>query len=152
MAIEENRGVPMNVSREVILDLLPLYSGGEASAASRALVEQYLSLDASLRDEVERNALLKPLDLAATAPKLAEEAELRTLRRTQHLLVWQRRFYALAVTFTVLSLSGVGWMDNGIHYHFLLSAYPKYFRPCIGLAVSCWINYLIFRWRFGRAK
>jgi len=153
MATERDRGVPMYVSRDVILDLLPLYSAGEASAESRALVEEYLSFDESLRQEVNRSTLLKPAELPATAPKLAEEAELRTLRRTQHLLAWQRRLYALAVTLTVVSVGGVGWIkDNGFKFQFFLSAYPQYFRPCIGLAVSCWIYYCFLRWRIRRPK
>jgi hypothetical protein len=142
----------MYVSREVVLDLLPLYAAGEASAASRTLVEEYLSIDESLREEVDRNALLKPLELPETAPKLPDDAELRTLKRAQHLLAWQRRLYAMAVTFSVLCVSGVGWFDHGFRFHFFLSAYPQYFRPCIGLAVSCWIYYFFFRWRMRRPK
>jgi len=153
MASEKNKGVPMYVSRGVILDLLPLYSAGEASDESRALVEEYLSIDESLREEVDRDALLNPLELPATAPRLPADAELRALKRTQHLLAWQRRLYALAVTFSVLCVGGVGWIDNkGFKFEFFLSAYPQYFRPCIGLAVSCWIYYFLFRWRMHRTK
>jgi predicted anti-sigma-YlaC factor YlaD len=148
MANEKSNGVPMRVSREVILDLLPLYLAGEASAASRALVEEYLLLDESLRQEVDRNAMLEPLQLPAAESRLAEELELRTLKRTRNLLAWQRRLYALAVTFSVLSVGGVGWIQNGhFKFQFFLSAYPQYFWPCISLAVSCWINYFFFRWR-----
>jgi hypothetical protein len=152
MATEKNKGVPMHVSREVILDLLPLYAAGEASTASRALVEEYLSIDESLRKEVDRSAQLETIELPAVMPKLAEETELRVLKRTQHLLAWQRRLYALAVTFSVLSLGGVGWLDNGFHFRFFLSAYPQYFRGCVGLAASCWIYYFFFRWRLRRPK
>jgi predicted anti-sigma-YlaC factor YlaD len=148
MANEKSNGVPMRVSREVILDLLPLYSAGEASSASRALVEEYLKLDESLRQEVDRNAMLERLELPATTPRLADDAELRALKRTQHLLAWQRRFYAWAMTLSVLSVGGVGWIQNGhFKFQFFLSAYPQYFWPCISLAVSCWINYSFFRWR-----
>lgn len=153
MASEKNKGVPMYVSREVILDLLPLYSAGEASQESRALVEEYLSIDESLREEVDRSELLKPEELPPLAPSLPADAELRTLKRTQHLLAWQRRLYALAVTFSVLCVGGVGWVDDkGFRFEFFLSAYPQYFRPCIGLAVSCWIYYFFLRRRMHRLK
>jgi hypothetical protein len=152
MAIEKDRGVPMYVSREVILDLLPLYAAGEASAESRALVEGYLSIDESLRKEVDRNVQLETLELPAVKPRLTEETELRALKRTQHLLAWQRRLYALAVAFSVLSVGGVGWIDNGFHFRFFLSAYPEYFRGCVGLAASCWIYYFFFRWRLRRPR
>jgi len=144
--------VPMYVSREVILDLLPLYAAGEASAESRALVEEYLSIDESLRTEVDRNAQLETIELPAVTPRLAEETELRTLKRIRHLLAWQRRLYALAVTFSALSVGGVGWIDHGLHFRFFLSTYPQYFRGCVGLAASSWIYYFFFRWRLRRLK
>ena len=152
MATEKNKGVPMYVSREVILDLLPLYAAGEASAESRTLVEEYLSLDESLRREMDRGALLNPLEIPAAAPKLAADAEIRALKRTRHLLAWQRRLYAWALTFTVLSLGGVAWIDHGFHFRFFLELYPQFFRPCIGIAVSCWVYYFYFRWRMRKSK
>lgn len=153
MTTEKTGGLPMRASRDVILDLLPLYSAGEASPGTRALVEEYLSLDESLREEVDRNALLEPVELPATGSRLADETELRSLRRTQSLLAWQRRLYAWAVTLSVLSVSGVGWIQDGrLRFHFFLSQYPHYFWPCVSLAVSSWINYFFFRWRIRRSK
>ncbi len=42
----------MNVTREVILDLLPVYLSGEASPATRALVEEFLQQDAQLAQRI----------------------------------------------------------------------------------------------------
>jgi hypothetical protein len=145
--------MPMHVSREIILDLLPLYAAGEASAETRALVEEYLSLDEGLRQEVDRNALAEPLEFPTTGSSLANETELRTLRRTQRLLAWQRRLYAWALTLSVLSVSGIGWIQNGrLRFHFFLLWYPHYFWPCVSLAASCWINYFFFRRRIRVSK
>ncbi len=44
----------MNVSREVILDLLPLYVADEASPDTRALVERHLAEDADLAQRAEQ--------------------------------------------------------------------------------------------------
>ena len=38
----------MNVTREVIYDLLPAYFAGEASADTRALVEEFFATDPEL--------------------------------------------------------------------------------------------------------
>jgi len=38
----------MNVTREVILDLLPVYLAGEASPDTRALIEEFVEQDLSL--------------------------------------------------------------------------------------------------------
>ena len=78
----------MNVTREVILDLMPAYLSGEASAATRTLVEEHMKQDVELAQRVR---LLLADSLAKTAPPvLHPELELRSFRRTQSLLGWQR--------------------------------------------------------------
>ena len=42
----------MNVSRNVIHDLVPLYLADEASADTRALIEEFLAADPELAGEV----------------------------------------------------------------------------------------------------
>jgi hypothetical protein len=145
MSNEKATCVTMLVPREAILDLLPLYAAGEARAETRAMVDAYLAQDETLRLEVERDGLgvTPELPLPATGP--SAETELRTLRHAQGLLRWQRRLYAWALVFTVVSLGGVGWFQNGkLFFHFFLNDYPQYFRPCASIAATCWINYLIF--------
>jgi hypothetical protein len=54
----------MNITRNVILDLLPLYSAGEVSADTRALIETYLETDPELAKVAKRLAVLeKPRDI-----------------------------------------------------------------------------------------
>lgn len=48
-----------NLSRAVILDLLPLYLAGEASPESSALVEKYIRNDPELQDQVDHNQLVE---------------------------------------------------------------------------------------------
>jgi anti-sigma factor RsiW len=55
----------MNVTREVILDLLPAYLSGEASPATRTLVEEHIKQDAEL---AQRLRLLMADNLAKAAP------------------------------------------------------------------------------------
>ena len=50
----------MNVTREVILDLLPVYLSGEASPATRTLVEEYLKQDAELAQRIRLQWAGKP--------------------------------------------------------------------------------------------
>jgi hypothetical protein len=145
MSNEKATGVTMVVPREAILDLLPLYAAGEVSAETRAMVEAYLELDETLRLEVERDGLSVTTELPLPAPGPSAETELRALRHAQGILRWQRRLYAWAMVFTVISLGGVGWIQNGkFSFHFFLIDYPQYFRPCVSIAATCWINYLIF--------
>ena len=67
----------MNVTREVILDLLPVYLAGEASPATRALIEEYMEdKDLAQRIHVQWVDNLAKIKPAALPPDL----ELRSLR------------------------------------------------------------------------
>jgi hypothetical protein len=145
MSNEKAMGVTMVVPREAILDLLPLYAAGEAKAETRAMVDAYLEQDETLRLEIERDGLAVTPELQLAEPGPSADTELRSLRRAQGLLRWQRRLYSWALALTVVSLGGVGWIQNGkFSFHFFLSDYPQFFYPCISIAASCWINYFIF--------
>jgi len=137
----------MNVTREVILDLLPVYLAGEASPATRALVEEYLKQDAELAERIR----LQGADSLATAvpSTLPPDLELRSLRRTRSLLGWQKWLFGLGITFTALSFSSeISFHDGGIkEFHFLIRDYPALFGTLVVLAVVCWIGYYFIRRR-----
>jgi len=137
----------MNVTREVILDLLPVYLAGEASPATRALVEEYLKQDAELAQRI-RLQMTDSLAAAASSA-LPPDLELRSLRRTRSLLGWQKWLFGLGITFTALSFSSeMSFGDGGIkEFHFLLRDYPALFGTLAVLAVVCWIGYYIIRRR-----
>ena len=137
----------MNVTREVILDLLPVYLSGEASPATRSLVEEYVKQDAELG---QRLRLLVADNFAKAAPsELPPDLELRSLRRTRGLLSWQRWLFGLGITFSALSLSNEFSFEGGHfkEFHFLLRDYPSQFGSCLALGVVCWIAYFTIRRR-----
>ena len=95
----------MNVTAEVVKDLLPLYVAGEGSADTRALVDEFLRTDprlaalaAALRDQESRTP--QP----AAAPPGAERAALATtrslLRRRSWLLGFALMLTGLPLSFT----------------------------------------------------
>ncbi|MGB9336451.1 MAG: hypothetical protein WCB14_15700 [Candidatus Acidiferrales bacterium] len=135
----------MNVTREVILDLLPVYLAGEASPATRALVEEYMKQDSEL---AQRIRLLLAENFAKVVPSaLPPELELRSLRRTRALLGWQRWLFGFGIAFTLLSLSNEFSFANGHfkEFHFLLRDYPVQFGICLTLGLACWIVYFFIR-------
>ena len=93
----------MSVERDVILDLLPLYVAGEASPASRALVEAHLKQDPALEERV------RVLGAEGFTPMpssdLPAELELETLRRAKRLLDLQRWLFGLGIAMTAIGLS-----------------------------------------------
>ena len=74
----------MNVTREVISDLWPVYAAGEASADTRTLVEAFLRQDpefAGLLQGRGEEGLLRH-----DVPRLPPDREAQALRRTKRLL------------------------------------------------------------------
>jgi predicted anti-sigma-YlaC factor YlaD len=135
----------MNITREVILDLLPAYLSGEASPATRALVEEHMKEDAELAQRVR---LLLADNLAKAAPPvLRPELELRSLRRTQSLLSWQKWLFGLGIFFSAMLLSNEFSFEGGHfkEFHFLLRDYPVEFGICVVLGLACWVAYFSIR-------
>jgi hypothetical protein len=91
----------MKLEREVIIDLLPAYFSGEASAATRALVEDYFrehpDFERSARDA---GGWLDRLNVSASAPD--PEKEKLALERARMVLETRSTFLWMAIFFTVL--------------------------------------------------
>lgn len=133
----------MNVTRDIVRDLLTVYLAGEASADTRAFVEEYLQTDSALAREVEA-ARARPLDLPAT-PLPAATAEKQTLDATRQLLKNRTATLAIAILFTLLPFVAV---FQGSHVRFLLIRDA----PVVGLAwwataVVMWICHFWIRRR-----
>ncbi|HEV2197012.1 MAG TPA: hypothetical protein VGR55_15610 [Candidatus Acidoferrum sp.] len=63
----------MNVTREVVTDLLPIYFSGEASGDTKVLVEDYFRQDPDF-ERIARGAA-KPLEILRAAPPIAAGPE-----------------------------------------------------------------------------
>ena len=74
----------MNITRNVILDLLPLYVANEVSADTRTLVEKYLETDSELANVAKQlSALEKPKDIPVPISQNDKMAAYRKARRRQ---------------------------------------------------------------------
>ena len=93
----------MNISRDVVKDLIAVYLAGDASADTRALVESYLKTDPELAKDVE-TAGGAAFSLPPTRPPSAEK---QTLEATQQQLKARTSTLAVAMIFTVLPLTFV---------------------------------------------
>jgi anti-sigma factor RsiW len=107
----------MNITRDVITDLYPLYESGEASPDTRALVAEFLATDPEFAANINKilsSDSTKNLDeLNSQLPK---ELEMQTLNKTRALLKKRSLYMAFAFTFTGLTFaftfdsSGVRWI------------------------------------------
>src|SRR6185503_8139661 len=97
---------------------------GEASAATRALVEAHLARDADLAERLREARALPNL-----APGLPPELELRALRRTRGALARQRWLFGLAIAFTAFTFTTQSdFHDHHISgFRLLIFDYPREF-------------------------
>ena len=73
----------MEITRNVILDLLPLYSANEVSADTRALVEKYLETDPELANIAKQlTAMEKPGDIPVP---LSQDDEMKAYKKARRL-------------------------------------------------------------------
>ncbi len=137
----------MDVTREVIMDLLPVYLSGDASPATRVLVEEYMKQDSELAQRIRLQWAEGLAKITPSAPP--PDLELKSLRRARRLLGRQRWLFAFGVIFTVLSVTNKVEFA-GLHlteFHFVLRDYPVAFGIYATLALMCWTFYFSIRRR-----
>jgi len=137
----------MNVTRDVILDLLPLYVAGEVSPATRELIEEFLKSDPSLAAQVRAMQAESAAGLAA--PALAPEAAMKSLRRTRQVLTWQRWLWGIGIALTAIGCSLRIEFDGmrPTSVHFLMFDYPYAFGLAFVAGIVCLIVYRALRRR-----
>ena len=134
----------MNVSREVILDLLPLYVAGEASRDSAALVEEYLLRDPELAARAQ--ALRNESGIPAGAP--VPDLELATIRRARRVIGALRWLLALGTSLSALSLAMHATFRDGrlVDFNFVIRDYPWLWVPLV-IGAGCLAAYFVLRGR-----
>jgi len=130
----------MNVTRDVIRDLVSLVEAGEASADTRALVETSLAADPDLASEVAESARLAALP---PTPAPAVEAEKAALDATRRLLKSRSQTLAVALIFTFLPLSFT--FEGGRITYLLIRDAPQVGWAWWLTAAVMWLAYLRVR-------
>jgi anti-sigma factor RsiW len=91
----------MEVTRDIILDLLPLYLAGEASDDSRALIERYLESDPALAKIAEQSA---EIDSVEDIPvPLTTEDQMEAYKEAKQQMFWRILALAVVIAFTLLA-------------------------------------------------
>ena len=93
----------MEITHDVILDLLPLYLADEVSADTRLLVDKYLESDSEFADLVKKKSAT--MDLQGDIPRtVTNEVKLQTFRKTKWMLFLYIVILAALLTCIVLGL------------------------------------------------
>jgi ferric-dicitrate binding protein FerR (iron transport regulator) len=131
----------MNVTKEVITDLFPLYLANECSADSRALVEQYLRQNPNEEAQLRR---IMGTSALSRAPQLAGSEELRALCQARSRLRRQSLVLGLAIFFSLLPFS---FLATGERVYWLLRESPGTAVVYGAIGVACWGVYFVLRAR-----
>ena len=111
----------MTITRDVITDLLPAYLCGEASADTRALVEEFLAGNADFARTVAASKGRSDAMLTST-PNVSPDVERDALARTRALL--HRRTWTIALALFVTSLPLTFAFSDGRVTFFMLRDEP----------------------------
>ncbi len=134
----------MKLTRNVVEDLLTVYLSGEASADTRALVEEWMKTDAELArrvDEARRG------DLPPVAPP-APSVEQQALARTKRGLRWKAVTLGVAIYVSTLPLS-VKFSKDGFQGLLIQDWWERI--VLIALAAALWAVYFRMSQRLRRS-
>ncbi|MET0553054.1 MAG: hypothetical protein ABW221_08455 [Vicinamibacteria bacterium] len=108
----------MKVTRDVIVDLWPVYEAGDASADTRALVEEFLSGDPALARELREGEEAMSELLFPESVMLSPDAEKSAFDRMRELTRLRTYFFMLSVLMVVAS----GMLRQFRFFSFLMAA------------------------------
>jgi hypothetical protein len=131
----------MTVTRDVILDLLPLYFAGDVSGDTKKLVDEFLQTDPDFARMSKRfDAVLK--DKGAVPEPAATER--RAFERTRMLLRYRNQTIGVAIAFSLMPFA-FGFHGGQIDW-ILLRDQPVIAVTWLLTGIACWIAaYLIGR-------
>ena len=131
----------MNITKDVINDLFPLYVEKECSADTRALVEEYLQRNPQHAEELRR---LMSARLPGAVPPAKDLDEVRSLREARRLVRRRSWLMALAIFFSLAPFS-VSHIDGRTWW--CLRDAPGTALIYAALGVVFWIIYAVERRR-----
>jgi hypothetical protein len=125
----------MNITRAVVLDLWPAYAADEASADTRALVDEFLRQDPDFARQLREDVLT-----GVPAPPIPPDTEVKALSRARRRLGGYRSLLLLALVFTCQAfariVSDTSWDVS-----------PRRFIATAAVAAAFWIAFLVSLWR-----
>jgi hypothetical protein len=129
----------MNVTCDVLTDLLPVYFSGEASEDTKQLVEEYFRENPDF-ERIARKAATSLEDLRMTAPVASEaEREKYDLQWAREELFRRRVGFAVALLFTLAPLMTL-YRDGRLVWTAILND-PWLLALCWSIGALCWFQY-----------
>jgi hypothetical protein len=131
----------MNITKDIINDLFPLYAANECSSDTRALVEEFLRNNPRDALELQRIMATPIPGLRPPSIRLNEMRALREARRRVRRCSW---LLAAAVFF---SLSSLAFYSNGRETWWMLRDAPRSAFVYIAIGIVFWTAWALERRR-----
>jgi len=131
----------MNVTKEIINDLIPLYAANECSADTRALVDEYLQRNPQQAEELRR---VMGTSVPQAVPSSKSLDEVRSFREARRRLRRRSWLMAFAIFFSLAPFSFV-WTSGRVWW--LLRDAPASAVVYAALGVGFWVIYAVERGR-----
>jgi hypothetical protein len=125
----------MTLHDDVMNDLLTVYLAGEASAATRSLVDARAAADPAFAARLAAAQRTAVPDLSLPGP--APNAEMTALKHTRQFLFLRTLFVAWGILFTLLPLLFT-FDDAGVRF-VLWGRYPALVTSFWSLAAASWV-------------
>lgn len=130
----------MEATRDVVIDLLPVYFSGEASADTQRLVEAHFAQDAEFGRTVR--AIAGRVGSTAAKPGSLDALKEKTaLTRTRAMLRRRNQLLGFAIASTLMPVSFM--FDNGQVRWFMLRDNPTMAMMFLVAGLGCWLAYAI---------
>lgn len=129
----------MDPTLDVMKDLMVVYLSGEASADTRAMVEEYA------RSHPGYAALLKSssVELAVEAAPALQDSEMRALKMTRQFVFLRSLFMGMGIAFTLMPLTIV--FRHGQITFLLYRDVPGLGAAFWSIAAASWVAYFVMR-------
>jgi hypothetical protein len=132
----------MNITKNIITDLLPIYYSEECSDDTKLLVEEYLQKNPEFKQEAKH---FSQIPLPKNIPRsLNKEDEMKSLVKTRRLLKWRSYLMGFAIFFSCATFSFV-YDQGNFHWIVLSSLNATLFYGTLG--IGFWVAYFIARRR-----
>lgn len=135
----------MNITADVINDLLPVYLSGEASADTRALIESYLRDHPTLAADVRSQAEKSVAAIGALSATLSPDHERATFEKIRSYHREINQFFAFGLAFTLVPFAFA--FGNGHVTWVMLRDSPKQAAIFFAAAAYCWISHFVLKRR-----
>ena len=98
---EMKTGGKMEITRDIVVDLLPLYIAGEGSAETKKIVERFLETDASLASMVEHAT---SIGFNEVPIPLSQEEIMEAYKKANKMMVIRTLGLAVVIAGTLLAV------------------------------------------------